>query len=166
MKKILSIVLAVAMVLSMSVVATAEYQTNVTYEGAGLTESGDTNKPNAGQGEEVGGDVIGNNEGYYYITVPASVTVGGSSATVKVEGKWSKSKTVTVTCANEVDLSNGNGDIVKATVSFDGISLVGDDSGAKVNASETISIAFSGADADHTAPAFGTWTGTLTFNVQ
>lgn len=167
MKKILSIVLAVAMVLSMNVFAMAAHQTTVTYTGEGISNpTGGLNKPGAGNNELVGGDNIGNKEGYYYITVPASVTVGGAAAEVKLEGQWPANRTMTVSAPDEVTLTSTTNATVKAKVSFNNITLVGNDKGDKVSAEGSISVAFDDAAEGYKTPAFGTWTGTLTFNVQ
>lgn len=141
MKKVISMLLVFAMVLSMSVTTVFAEQledvTTVTYNANETATE------------------------YYTITVPASLDPG-DSGTVKAWGKFPNTKTLSVTAESSVKLTCGT-DVKTLAVSFPGISLVGSVT-EEVSASATVGVA--NFDATVTAPLFGTWSGVFYYNVS
>lgn len=137
MKKVLSIVLALAMICSMNVLVFAgdenptNKSTQVTYTGTG-TEA-------------------------YEITVPSEMTPG-TSAEVKVEGTWASNRQLVVESVTGVTLTNNLDKTTKElTVIFPGIILVGSNTN-EISKAENITVG------EMTA-LFGDWTGTITYSV-
>lgn len=164
MKKMLCMILALAMALSLAVPAMAATysqgtgaQTQATYSAQGIDDPDD--------GED---GVL--KDKFYYVEVPATLTVGGNSGNVKAWGLWKTSETLTVAVANAnniVALSETDGTgTCNATVTFEGISVAGltttNTTSTNPAATKTISVAFA---AGQTAPASGSWTGTINYTV-
>lgn len=137
MRKILSIVLCLAMVLSLSVTAFAAENpttasTPVEYEGLA---------------EEV-----------YTLTVPEELSPNGSGNVV-LKGTWATNRVVTVSAPTSVTLTNDkDGGTKNLAVTFEGIEKTGDNTSEKTY-TETISVA------NIENALFGTWSGTITYTV-
>lgn len=164
MKKMLCMILALVMALSLAVPAMADTysqgtgaQTQATYNATGIDDPDD--------GED---DVL--KEKFYYVEVPATLTVGGNSGNVKAWGLWKTSEMLTVAVANANNIvalsETGGTGTCNATVTFGGISVAGlttiNTTSANPAATETISVAFA---AGQTAPASGSWAGTINYTV-
>lgn len=92
----------------------------------------------------------------YEVTVPSKLAPG-ETGTVTATGAWASNQTLTVTCPNSVTLSYGN-QTIDVGVTFAGINQVGDDLN-EMNVSTDVTVA-------NATAMFGTWTGTLTYNVE
>ncbi len=172
MKKILSIVLAVAMVLSMSVVVWADYNVGVSYVGNGTTTPTDPkDEPIPDDGNDDPSDITTSGtagsdpDGYYTVSVPMStLTPGGDAGAVTIEGRWGATTTIKVTADTSVTLTDGTSTTDPLAVTFTPIDQVGKnvytDANDKITASSSISVANFAAGK---APAFGTWQGTINF---
>ena len=147
--KILSLLLVVAMLMSISVAAfatntydqdyTGDMGTNVSYVGGGA-------------------------EGYT-VTVPATLAPG-SSGTVTVDGTWASNRVLNVTADDKVILTNSidNSLTKELIVTFGGISKAGSNTVAIKNTDEG---AFSTVSVSEISNAlFGTWSGTFYYNVS
>lgn len=139
MKKIVSLVLAALMLVSVvPMVSAAETDytngTNVTYVGTG-TEA-------------------------YEVTVPAELAPGASGDVV-ASGTWASNRKLTVTADANVTLTNSINaqDTKTLVVTFAGITLAGDNNVA-VEDTEAVSVA---AIED---ALFGTWSGEFNYNVE
>lgn len=158
MKKLLCMILALAMALSLAVPALADTYsdgTDVTYTAAGVVDPEDPDNPETPKDE------------FYYVDVPATLTVGGANGTVKVWGLWAASKTLSVTTASTVTLTiSGGTETVDANVTFAGISQVGNSLAATTADAPAKSESISAAFADGDAPAAGTWSGEITYTVS
>ena len=166
MKKMLCMVLALVMALSLTVPAIAattetkgngdDLSTKVTYN-ASETPSVDTN----GDGEINEEDII--TEATWTVTVPESVTVGDpqDADKVSVSGFWMANTKIVVTVpAKTIYMADGNGNTVNATVTFADLEVVGNNT-VKSEGSNPISVAW-----ETSAPAFGTWTGYIEYSVS
>ena len=100
-------------------------------------------------------ELVGSGSEAYTVTVPAELQPG-QSGTVKANGTWASGKTLKVTAPNSVTVSYGE-QTMPVGITFAGITLAGNDLAA-VSASADVTVA------DATA-LFGTWTGTLSYNV-
>ncbi len=168
MKKSLSIILALIMVLSMSTVALG-YSVDVTYTGNGTT----SNDPSSNTGTSDGkpsdseGGTNSDPDGYYTITVPRDPLVPGADAqNVTLEGIWGANIRIDITADEEVTLSDGATTLDPLVVTFAPISQVGKNvyaTGETLSVSSGVSVA---NFADGKAPAFGTWTGVVKFYVD
>ena len=113
MKKLVSLFLTLAMVLSLSVTAFAEHSTLVTYTGTGRER--------------------------YEITVPAQLSPSGSGS-VAVSGTWATNRMLTVTAPDTVTLTcDYDGSENTLAVIFDGLATIGDNT-VTVTDSETMSV--------------------------
>ena len=137
MKKILSLTLAALMVVSM--VPTAFAAENQDYSlGTAVTVEG------------AGGE--------YTVTVPATLEPG-QTGTVTAKGYWAAEDTLKVTAPETIEVTNTVTN-QKATVNvdFDGIESLGDDL-EELTKTASISV-------DKGNTKFGTWTGTIVYNVE
>ena len=137
MKKILSLTLAVLMVVSMIPTAFA-------------AETQDYSLGTAVTVEGAGGE--------YTVTVPATLSAG-QVGTVTAKGYWAAEDTLKVTAPETIEVTN-TATSQKATVNvdFDGIESLGNDL-EEMTIPVSISI-----DTGNTK--FGTWTGTIVYNVE
>ena len=95
----------------------------------------------------------------YTLTVPASLTPGASGE-VKANGTWASNRTLVVTAPSTVTLTNDiDGGTKTLDVTFDGINQAGNDTVAQT-VSKDITVA------NITNALFGTWTGTIVYNVS
>lgn len=143
MKKIASLLLSLALVLGLAAPALASELS---------TEESSTRTSTV--------SYTGEQEGYI-VTVPTSITAGGSEESVTVTGAWDVDKTLTVTAPTTVELANGD-ETANATVHFDGITQPGD-STKTFYGDNAISKSISVDKPE--GVIFGTWTGTLTYTV-
>lgn len=152
MKKVLSLVLCLAMVFSLSVTAFAE---NTSYD--------------KGEGAQTAVSYEGTGTEAYTVTVPATITVKdtGDKATgeVNVAGTWASNKHLTVTCPTTVTLTNdiNSADTKTLNITFAGIDKTG-------NNCVAIETTDDGAHATLTVDnikeaLFGDWTGSISYTV-
>ena len=95
----------------------------------------------------------------YTLTVPASLTPGASGE-VKANGTWASNRTLVVTAPSTVTLTNDiDGGTKTLDVTFDGINQAGNDTVAQT-VSKDITVA------NITNALFGTWSGTIVYNVS
>ncbi len=139
MKKYISLILSLVMVLSLAVPAFADYSTKVTYNAQG--SSG------------------------YTVTVPASLTAGSGSGTVTASGSWASNQTLTVTASETIDLvcDLNASDKETVAVTFASISQLGSDT-QDFNGNNAVTEPISVAAPQNAL--FGTWTGTIYYNVS
>lgn len=145
MKKIISLLLVLAMVLSMGVTSVFAAEIGGNWgDGTVVTYNADATATE-----------------YYTVTVPASLDPG-DGGTVTAEGKFPSNMTLTVTADTSVSLSDG---ISTKTlgVSFAGIELVGSNTAA-VSASNSVAVANWSDEVK--APLFGEWKGTFNYFVE
>lgn len=149
MKKVLSLVLCLAMVFSLSVIAFAAETTPTGNYAAGTTVTYSEEATEA-----------------YSVTVPATLTPGGSSGTVSVAGKWASNRVVKVSAPTSVILKNSinESDTKDPAITFTAISKTGSNTveitGEEADAKSDISVtAIYGA-------LFGTWSGTINYTVS
>lgn len=132
----LTALLAVSMLASMSVPAfatdDAEYSTTVKYTGAD-------------EGKE-----------YFTLTVPATMAPG-ETEDVTLKGLWSSAKTYTVTADETVEMKSNLGNNKTLNVTFDGISLAGDDA-AEVVETTQVSV-------ENMTMRLGVYEGTFNYNI-
>jgi hypothetical protein len=136
MKKILSLTLAV--VLLVSAIPTA-FAADQDYSlGTAVTVTG------------AGGE--------YTVTVPATL-IPGQTGTVTAKGYWAADNTLKVTAPETIEVTNTETN-QKATINvdFDGIESLGDDL-EELTKTASISV-------DKGNTKFGTWTGTIVYNVE
>lgn len=96
----------------------------------------------------------------YEVTVPSTLTPGDSAGVVKVLGTWASNRTVNVTAPSTVVLTNSIDSGTKtASVSFVGIAKAGDNT---VSVSDSVAISVAAIE----DALFGTWTGTITYDVS
>ena len=140
MKKILSLTLVLAMVMSMGITTAFaagnwEGGTQVTYTATGAEE--------------------------WTVTVPASLTPG-NAGDVTAAGTWGSNRKLVVTADDSVKLTNSinSADYKDLAVTFADIKLVGDNTQA-VSERKQVSVAEMPADA-----LFGTWSGTFYYDVE
>lgn len=138
MKKILSLTLVLAMVMSMGI---------TTAFAAGNWEGGTQVTYTAATNEE------------YTVTVPATLAPGGSGDVV-ASGTWGSNRKLTVTADDDVTLTNSinAADQKVLDVTFAGIELTGSNT-------ESVSDTKQVAVANITDAIFGTWSGTFNYNV-
>ncbi len=135
MKKTISVLLAVAMVLGLSVTAAAQtYETQVTAEGTGIEA--------------------------FVLVVPEDLTAGGDAGEVSLTGTWPSNQTICVEAPDTLELTNSiNGADKKTTnIVFDGIEQAGSNTEA-VAVTKPISV-----DGIENA-LFGTWSGSFTYTL-
>ena len=95
----------------------------------------------------------------YTLTVPASLTPGASGE-VKANGTWASNRTLVVTAPSSVTLTNDiDGGTKTLDVTFEGINQAGNDTVAQT-VTKDITVA------NITNALFGTWTGTIVYNVS
>jgi len=140
MKKILSLTLVLAMVMSMGITTAFaagnwEGGTQVTYTATGAEE--------------------------WTVTVPASLTPG-NAGDVTAAGTWGSNRKLVVTADDSVKLTNSinSADYKDLAVTFADINLVGDNT-KSVSETKQVSVAAMPADA-----LFGTWSGTFYYDVE
>ncbi len=140
MKKILSLTLVLAMVMSMGITTAFaagnwEGGTQVTYTATGAEE--------------------------WTVTVPASLTPG-NAGDVTAAGTWGSNRKLVVTADDSVKLTNSinSADYKDLAVTFADINLVGDNT-KSVSETKQVSVAEMPADA-----LFGTWSGTFYYDVE
>ena len=140
MKKILSLTLVLAMVMSMGVTTAFaagnwEGGTLVTYSSTGAEE--------------------------WTVTVPATLAPG-NAGDVTAAGTWGSNRKLVVTADDSVKLTNSinSADYKDLDVTFADINLVGDNTQA-VSETKQVSVAAMPADA-----LFGTWSGTFYYDVE
>lgn len=133
MKKIISLFLALAMICTLSISAFADNTTTVTYTGTGIES--------------------------YTITVPTNLEPG-QSGTVTAEGTWATNRTLKVTTADTVTVTNNlDGGEKVLDITFTGIDQAGDNT-TSIRVFKNISIG------DISNALFGTWSGVITYNVS
>ena len=143
MKKIISLLLVLAMVLSMSISTVFAAEIGGNWEG---------------------GTIVTFNEEateYYTVTVPSALDPD-NSGTVTASGNFPSNKTLKVTADASVGLSDGIGTKTLG-VSFAGIELVGSNTAA-VSASNPVAVANWSDEVK--APLFGEWKGTFNYFVE
>lgn len=140
MKKILSLTLVLAMVMSMGVTTAFaagnwEGGTQVTYTATGAEE--------------------------WTVTVPATLTPG-NAGDVTAAGTWGSNRKLVVTADDSVKLTNSinSADYKDLAVTFADINLVGNNT-QSVSETKQVSVAAMPADA-----LFGTWSGTFYYDVE
>ena len=140
MKKILSLTLVLAMVMSMGITTAFaagnwEGGTQVTYTATGAEE--------------------------WTVTVPATLAPG-AAGDVTAAGTWGSNRKLVVTADDSVKLTNSinSADYKDLAVTFADINLVGDNTQA-VSETKQVSVAAMPADA-----LFGTWSGTFYYDVE
>ena len=140
MKKILSLTLVLAMVMSMGITTAFaagnwEGGTQVTYTATGAEE--------------------------WTVTVPATLAPG-AAGDVTAAGTWGSNRKLVVTADDSVKLTNSinSADYKDLDVTFADINLVGDNTQA-VSETKQVSVAAMPADA-----LFGTWSGTFYYDVE
>ena len=140
MKKILSLTLVLAMVMSMGITTAFaagnwEGGTQVTYTATGAEE--------------------------WTVTVPATLTPG-NGGDVTASGTWGSNRKLTVTADKDVTLTNSinAADQKVLDVTFAGIELTGSNT-ESVSETKQVSVAAMPADA-----LFGTWSGTFYYDVE
>ncbi len=140
MKKILSLTLVLAMVMSMGITTAFaagnwEGGTQVTYTATGAEE--------------------------WTVTVPATLTPG-NAGDVTAAGTWGSNRKLVVTADDNVTLTNSinAADQKVLDVTFADINLVGDNT-KSVSETKQVSVAAMPADA-----LFGTWSGTFYYDVE
>ena len=140
MKKILSLTLVLAMVMSMGVTTAFaagnwEGGTLVTYSSTGAEE--------------------------WTVTVPATLAPG-NAGDVTAAGTWGSNRKLVVTADDSVKLTNSinSADYKDLAVTFADINLVGDNT-KSVSETKQVSVAAMPADA-----LFGTWSGTFYYDVE
>ena len=95
----------------------------------------------------------------YTLTVPATLTPGASGE-VKANGTWASNRTLVVTAPSTVTLTNDiDGGTKTLDVTFEGINQAGNDTVAQTVTTD-ITVA------NITNALFGTWTGTIVYNVS
>ena len=158
MKKFLSMFLALAMLLSMTVLPVSAL-----IEEVGPTEAG--GNWNGGtlvsyDAEDPDGDGIKDNTEAYTVTVPAQLAPG-TGGEVVLAGTWASDRKVIVTADEEVILENSiNPSNTKTLdVTFETIEQIGDNEFA-IEVKEDVSVA------DIEKAIFGTWSGTFNYNVS
>ena len=148
MKKLISLGLVGVMALSMipMAFATTDYTngTQVSYNA-----------------EDPDGDGNLDNVETWTVTVPALLTPGGAAGTVTASGTLDSSRKLVVTAPETVTLTNSiNANDQKVLdVDFDDITMNGDNTKA-VSATADIAVA------DIEDALFGTWSGTIVYNVE
>jgi hypothetical protein len=143
MKKIVCLVLAIMMLASVAMMASAaEVQ-----EGRNWREG--TEVVYTGKGEEK-----------WTVTVPALLTPGGDAEDVEAYGQWPSNKEITVDADDTVTLKNSinPADTKDLAVSFAGIKLAGSNT-AEVSTKVGISVA------EISNALFGEWRGTINYTV-
>lgn len=154
MKKVLCLIMAMVMCLSVCVQAANETSSSTQVEYIGSRE------PSGGGGGEggEGGDSSETVGEYYEITVPALMNPGDTDE-VFVDGYWAANRKLTVTTDNKVTMTNAkDGSTRDLTVTFDGISETGSNT-SENSASAEISVQ------DMNDVIFGSWTGTITYSI-
>lgn len=167
MKKIISIILAFVILMSMSTVSLAAN----TWCLCGVTcpECGGCGNPDCPDGVFCGHypavdytsgtqiTLVGSlTQASYTVTVPAQMQPG-ESGTVSVTGAWSSNQALRVTTPNSVTLSYGS-QTMNVGINFAGINQIGNDI-AESSATAQLSV----ADA---SVLFGTWVGILEYDVE
>lgn len=97
-----------------------------------------------------------NENAEYTVTVPASLAPG-ESGTVTATGLLGDNQTLVITAAETVSLANGS-QSTDVAITFPGIEMVGNN--LEQTATATVAVG------DVQQAMFGTWTGTLTYNVE
>ena len=138
MKKVISLILALAMVMSLGISALAAENPSSAFSSVSYT----------GEGIES-----------YSVTVPASMEPGDAS-TVKVVGTWASNRKLAITAPETVTLTNSiDGSEKELAVTFDGISECGDNTTEKTYTG-TIEVE------DIENALFGTWAGAVEYTVS
>lgn len=136
MKKLISLLMVVVMVLSLNAIAFAAYETDVTYTAA--------------------------NQESYVVTVPAEIVAGAAGVNVTVtEGYWSTARKLQVVAPAEVELTcdiNNETQDVAVTFGTNGTWEVAGNNTTVITDETAVSAAAPVAK-------FGTWTGTFTYTV-
>ncbi len=158
MKKLLTILLSLAMVATMSVTAFAAEigPDDLDSNGKATAEATVTYSASSSNAEA-------SDEETWTVTVPATMTVGESNATVIVSEAFAESKTIKVTAPETVTLylnGNENNDYAVLSVDFEDIALVGNYRETSVAANAEISVQ------DMSDIKFGVWSGALTFTIE
>lgn len=143
MKKILSLALAAAMMVS-AIPAAYALEGETTYDNNYEGTMGTVLTLNGSGTEE------------WTVTVPAKM-VPGDTGTVKAEGTWAADKFLQVKAPSSVTLTYG-AQSMDVGITFNGLYKIGN-SVDPVTASQDISVA-------EASRLFGTWTGTLTYEVD
>lgn len=144
MKKILSLALAAAMVMSALPVAyAAENETDYT-NGTQISYMGTQEVDNGGAGD------------VWTVTVPAKM-VPGDTGTVKAEGTWGADKYLRVSAPTSVTLSYG-AQSMDVNITFDTMYKIGNSVKA-VSAEHDIAI-------EEASRLFGTWEGVIVYQVK
>ncbi len=151
MKKLMSILLASAMIFSFSLLAFA-YDTDVVYESAEINEEVD-----ADDDGEVDGTIT--DETPYLLVVPEDLSVDGDSDTVYISGITDTP--VTVSVPSDVEMSDEAGNKLTADIAMDSGTLVLPVSLTEVG-NENTGIAATWS----AAPLAGLWTGNFAYFVQ
>lgn len=148
MKKLVSLLLVMSVILSMSVVAFADENTDDYTNGTAVIY-GDDDDEIAEMGTQA-----------YEITVPALMSPG-ESGTVAVTGTWASVSTLTVSASETVEMQCNLSDNSKTlAVTFAGIESAGSDI---EEMSLTAGITVADWSEAVTAPLFGEWSGTITY---
>ena len=153
MKKTLSLMLAIMMLVSTIPVAYATTDvtngTQVEYDAADDTTIGDNNN-----------DGSPDNVEYYTVTVPAVLAPGGAGDVI-AQGTWASNRKLNVTADTTVTLTNtiNSADEKVLDVTFNGITLIGSNTAA-VSATEVVSVG------NIEAALFGTWAGVFEYQVE
>ncbi len=158
MKRLLILFLSLAMVSAMSVTAFAAEIGPADLDSDGKATSEATVTYSAASNDTAASD-----EETWTVTVPATMTVGESNATVTVSGAFAESKTIKVTAPETVTLyldGNPNNDYAVLSVDFEDIALKGNYRETSVSANAEISVQ------DMSDIKFGVWSGTLTFTIE
>ncbi len=181
MKKLVSMVLAVLMILSLSTVifaAETKLSTSVTATGSQNPTENLTNGFVDQDGDTTDKDdtkYVGSDGSDYYITVPATLSTKGQAGTITIAGVWPTGSTLEFTTSDTVILTNQSvsetpkvldvtikeGDTaLTANENKYTISLAGDSKATtKFNKQYSISV-------EEWNPALGNWTGTIEYAVK
>lgn len=152
MKKILCLIMAIVMCMSVCAYAANETSGSTTVEYTGSREP-------SGGGGEGGGDSSETVGEYYEVTVPALMNPGDTK-TVSVTGYWAANRKLTVTSDTKVTMTNISDESTRdLNVAFDAISERGSNT-TQMNCSSDISVQ------EMNDVIFGTWRGTITYSIS
>ena len=146
MKKMLCMILALVMALSLTVPAVAE--TTMT--------KGEENNLSTAVTYDTG------NEETWTVTVPEAVAVDGEAKAVKAEGYWAQNMQLEVSVTNTSILLYYGEMKASATVTFGtaGKWVLQGSTVEKTSGTENLSVKWA-----NSVPVVGTWSGTITYNV-
>ena len=160
MKKVISLILAILLVGSMAVMASAD-DGQISGTGTDASKTSDLTLSYVGKGNEA-----------YVVTVPATLAAGGTEGDVIVSGTWASNRLLTVACPETIVLTNAatGESLAPLAITFNGVSAEnGSITGISLGGCNTEAVAettykISVADPNNDN-LLGTWKGTINYTV-